>query len=246
MLALFDPATVLQDLVLASRQLAEQPPTDLKLLEPLQVAKGMALPAAVLGAALFVATSTAPSRLVSPSVLDSIIAGTFLEQRPLQRVYKASRDGWSAIAFHEAVDGLGSAVVVARSLTGQTFGGFNPNGFRSTDDYYSSSAAFLWCLQRGGRVVVKLPVLPGGNAAVFDYATSGPCFGAADLVIGPPRAAVLGGFAGPDAEDISQSAGDLRRCQSAVGPTYDWNSAWPVRGSARLVEVEVYAAAVGK
>lgn len=206
--------------------------------DPLEVAK-IAVPALCL---FYVAATRAPSRLVSSSLLDSILAGTYLEPRidQVRCVYKASRDGWSALSFHEAVDGLGSALVVVRSIAGQTFGGFNPNGFRSTDDYYTSSAAFLWCL-KGGNRVTKLPVLAGGNCAVFDYATSGPCFGAADLLIGPPRAAILGGFAGPDAEDLSQSAGNLRQCRSSVGSTYDFDPAWPARGAARLVEVEVYA-----
>ena len=194
-----------------------------------------------------IAATAAPSRLVNPSLLESVLKGTFLN-RPQQQskipvvqcVYKASRDGWSALAFHEAVDGLGSALVVARSLGGKTFGGYNPNGFRSTDDYYTSSSAFLWCLASNNKVV-KLPVLAGGNCAVFDYATAGPCFGAADLLIGPPRAAILGGFAGPDAEDLSSSAGTLRQCRSSVGSTYDFHPAWPVRGATRLVDVEVYA-----
>jgi TLD len=182
-----------------------------------------------------------PSRLISTGDLNSIVMGTYLEQKrnQLRCVYKASKDGWSAIAFHDAVDDKGSGIVVARTITGTTFGGFNPNGWRSTDDYYSSSAAFLWCFG-SGKKIVKLPILPGGNCAVFDYATSGPCFGAADLIIGPPQAAIMGGFAGPDAEDISKSAGSLRQCKSSVGATYDYDRAWPIRGSARLSEVEVY------
>lgn len=46
----------------------------------------------------------------------------------------------------------------------------------STDDYVSSNAAFLWCLKGSG--AVKCPVLQGGNAAIFDYASAGPVFGA--------------------------------------------------------------------
>lgn len=182
-----------------------------------------------------------PAQLLPDSTLHSIVDGTFLAQRPLSRVYKASKDGWSAVDFHEAVDGLGSSLVVARTITGKVFGGYNPNGWRSTDDYTSSSAAFLWCL--AGSRVVKLPILPGGSCSVFDYATSGPNFGASDLVIGPAQAAIMGGFAGPDAEDITKSAGDLRTCKSSVGFTYDNNRSWPVRGQARLVEVEVYSSA---
>jgi TLD len=199
-----------------------------------------AIPFLVSSASVLALTVFTPFELINSNLLESIVSGTYLEKRKkqLRRVYKASKDGWSAISFHEAVDGSGSGVVVARTIGGATFGGYNPNGWMSTDDYYTSSAAFLWCL-KGGRVV-KLPVLPGGNCAVFDYATSGPCFGAADLMIGPPRAAVMGGFAGPDAEDISKSAGSLRRCKSAVGSTFNYDPAWPVRGTAQLLDVEVY------
>jgi TLD len=158
-----------------------------------------------------------PSRLIRTSDLHSIVKDTYLERQKnqLQCIYKASKDGWSAIQFHHAVDNMGSGIVVARTATGTTFGGYNPNGWRSTDDYYTSSSAFLWCYDIR-RKIVKLPVLPGGNCAIFDYATSGPCFGAADLVIGPPQAAIMGGFTGPDAEDISKSAGSLRQCKSAI------------------------------
>ena len=67
-------------------------------------------------------------------------------------------------------------------------------GWRSTDDYSASSNAWLWFQQNNKSV--KVPILQGGNAAVFDYATGGPCFGSADLMIGSPQAAVMGGFAG--------------------------------------------------
>lgn len=140
-----------------------------------------------LAAVSFLATRP-PSRLVSEQELAEITAGTNLQGRAdVTCLYKASRDGWSATDFHDRVDTLGSGVVVARSLTGQVFGGYNPAGWRSTDDYVTSTAAFLWA-RRGG--IVKFPILPGGNAAVFDFATAGPTFGASDLQIGPSRAAV--------------------------------------------------------
>jgi hypothetical protein len=142
-----------------------------------------------------------------------------------------------ALDFHSKVDGMGSGVVVALSTSRKVFGGYNPVGWRSTDDYYTSTSAFLWCLR--GQQVVKLPILPGGNAAVFDYATGGPCF-SSDLQIGAPRAAVLGGFAGPDMEDMAINAGNLRQGKSSVGVTYNWDDAWPARGSFRLVDLEVY------
>ena len=79
-----------------------------------------------------------------------------------------------------------------------------------------------------------------GNAAIFDYATGGPCFGSSDLIIGEPRAAVMGGFAGPDMEDTSLNAGDLRRGKSSGLLAYREDKRFPMRGDFQLTEVEVY------
>lgn len=192
-------------------------------------------------AALTILLSRPPSRLVSSRDLTEISQGTFLQGKDddLVCLYKASRDGWSAMDFHAKVDHTGSGIVVARSLTGATFGGYNPAGWRSTDDYFTSTAAFLWARVRGNRIR-KYPILVGGNAAVFDYATSGPNFGAGDLQIGPPQAAVMGGFAGPDVEDSAANAGNLRQAKSLAGLTYNSDGDWPARGTFVLAEVEVY------
>lgn len=163
---------------------------------------------------------------------------------------QATKDGWSAIDFHERVDGKGSAVVVALSRSGKVFGGYNPLGWMSTDDYGNSNSAFLWFRTSGGgnkEATVKCPILTGGNTAIFDYATGGPNFGACDLCIGPPRAAVMGGFAGPDVENSESVAGNLRRGKSSLGGAYDFRMGWPVAGEFQLAEVEVWCNAnVGK
>lgn len=74
----------------------------------------------------------------------------------------------------------------------------------------------------------------------FSSATSGPNFGATDLQIGPPKAAVMGGFAGPDQEDVSINAGLLRQCRASPGLGYDTDNRWSVRGQTALVDVEAY------
>lgn len=183
-------------------------------------------------------TGIPPTKLIDSKTIDKLVAGTFMENKQLVCAYKASRDGWSAIDFHKKVDDRGSGLIVALSRSGATFGGFNPVGWRSTDDYVSSNSAFLWFI-KGGKPV-KCPVLSGGNAAVYDYASGGPCFGAADLQIGSPQAAVMGGFAGPDMEDSSVNAGSLKQGRSSVGGAFDACSGWPVRGKFQLAEVECY------
>lgn len=233
--------------ILGEINLLQQPSIEMMQQQP-QLLIGLA-PFLLLVAWTLAIQSRPPARLASPTLLQAIVASTFLESVALndddglECVYKASRDGWSAIDFHTAVDNRGSAVVVAQSKGwgALLFGGYNPVGWRSTDDYFPSTSAFLWTVKKGGRKsnVQKLPILSSG-AAIYDYAAGGPCFGAADLVIGVPQAAVLGGFAGPDMEDTAKNAGTLRMGRSSVGSTYDWNPAWPVRGTFALAEVEVY------
>ena len=50
----------------------------------------------------------------------------------------------------------------------------------------------------------------------------------------------MGGFAGPDMEDVSINAGSLKEGKSSFGGSYDISPKWPVRGSFQLVQLEVY------
>ncbi len=59
---------------------------------------------------------------------------------------------------------IGSALVVALTNSGKKFGGFNPLGWSSSDDYGASNSAFLW-FPKGGDIVVKCPVLTGGTTS---------------------------------------------------------------------------------
>ena len=192
-----------------------------------------------------------------------LLEGTNLgSAREMERVYKASVDGWSALAFHEKVDELGSVLVVGQLESGATIGGYNPAGFESRDDYRATPRAFLFCSSKsasqstsgssdeqsgkeenGGDQVewVQLSVLGPGDIAIFDYARGGPQFGAADLVIGAPRSAVMGGFAGPDTMDDTATAGDLHVVTASLGGSYERmppnSGAFP---TGLLVELEAY------
>lgn len=179
-----------------------------------------------------------PSSLNPPF---EVLSGTSIDpSKPnvdLKCVYKASRDGWSATDFHEACDGRGSGLVVVLTTSGKKFGGFNPLGWQSSDDYGNTNSAFLW-FEKNGKIFRSL-VLPGGNAAVFDFGTGGPQFGASELIIGKPKSAVMGGFAGPDMEDTTINAGSLKTGYALFGGAYQVVDGYPV-GAHRFVDVEVY------
>lgn len=124
------------------------------------------------------------------------------------------------------------------------FGAFSPEGYRSTDDYYDTFDAFLfyWRDNSEGAEPIILPKVGGSGAALFDYARGGPQFGADGLLIGPPLAPVMGGFAGPD---TNSGIGDLRQAKSRLGLSYarredGKGSLFGDESRATLVEVEVF------
>jgi hypothetical protein len=152
----------------------------------------------------------------------SLVANTHLRSRELSCCYRATVDGFGATDFHRRCDFKGPCVVVGYTAGAGSvrFGGFSPEGYRSTDDYYDTLDAFLFYWpavtdDEAGPVV--LPKVGGSGAALFDYARGGPQFGADGLLIGPPLTAVMGVFTGPDA---SVGVGDLRRARSRLGLSY--------------------------
>lgn len=116
-------------------------------------------------------------------------------------------------------------MIVGYTQKGLRFGGFNPEGYRSTDDYSDTLDAFLfyWPQQHDDDAEEKsedvelLPKVGGSGAALFDYRRGGPQFGADGLLIGPPMASVMGGFAGPD---TNSGVGDLKFAKSRLGLSY--------------------------
>jgi len=119
-----------------------------------------------------------------PFATGALLADTYIAGRRLSLAYKASVNGWSAYDFHNRCDDKGPCVVYATTDDGYSFGAFNPLGWQSDDDYKSSPKAFLFfCPPQGGNPQ-RLEKIGGPEAALFDYARSGPHFGADGLIIG--------------------------------------------------------------
>lgn len=148
----------------------------------------------------------------------SLVSKTFLNGRELKCCYRASIDGFSATNFHKCSDFKGPCVIIGYTNKPFKFGAFSPEGYRSTDDYYDTFDAFLFYWPDDGKAdPIILPKVGGSGAALFDYARGGPQFGADGLLIGPPLAPVMGGFAGPDS---NSGVGDLRQAKSRLGLSY--------------------------
>ena len=101
--------------------------------------------------------------------------------------------------------------------------------------------AFLFYWNKTTNDPVILPKVGGSGAALFDYARGGPQFVADGLLIGPPLAPVMGGFAGPD---TNSGIGDLRQAKSRLGLSYakredGKESLFGDESRAEIVEVQV-------
>ncbi|CAK9173378.1 unnamed protein product [Ilex paraguariensis] len=151
----------------------------------------------------------------------SLVGKTFLKGKELKCCYRATIDGFSATSFHNFCDFKGPCVIIGYTNKSFKFGAFNPEGYRSTDDYYDTFDAFLFYWTDHEKIddeqPIVLPKVGGSGAALFDYARGGPQFGPDGLLIGPPLAPVMGGFAGPD---TNSGVGDLRQARSRLGLSY--------------------------
>mmetsp|Transcript_27733 Transcript_27733/g.111063 ORF Transcript_27733/g.111063 Transcript_27733/m.111063 type:complete len:172 (-) Transcript_27733:502-1017(-) len=149
-----------------------------------------------------------------------------LEARPLRCAYDAARDGWTAEAFHAAVDRQGPGILLATSTEGQRFGGYNPKGWVGYGEYRPGLSAFLY-VWRGQDTLLKLRKVGGAGMCVIDNPEQGPWFGAEGLV-------------------VPMYAGSERRARCKLGPYYErlpngGKSFFPDQaGDAQLDDLRVY------
>ena len=155
---------------------------------------------------------------------------TSLEKEPLELAYCADRDGWSAEAFHAAVDTRGSGLVVARTVGGALVGGYNPRGWVGLGEDRRALSAFLFTFPDGdaSKPAEKLRKVGGPDMAVLDRSESGPLFGPDGLTIklikGRERAArcKLGPYyeARPGGERTLFAEGEGAKCELATLRVY--------------------------
>ena len=127
-----------------------------------------------------------PSDAKSPEklLIRPLLAKTNLEFRDLNLVYDANQDGWRADYFHKKLDKKGPAVVLAKSKSGDVFGGYNPTGWVNYGELRGSIAAFLFVFPKGdiNSQPIKLAKIGGAGLAQIDDG-QGPRFGSEGLTI---------------------------------------------------------------
>ena len=122
--------------------------------------------------------------LVSESILETIVAGTRLENQSLSQVYSSKLHGFDNESFFETMfplDGVPS-LLLGRTIDGHIFGGYTAFGFAARDDYREATtdrAMFVFSIDSSQNVIEALRT----DRVQYDFYDYAVRFGAALLTI---------------------------------------------------------------
>jgi len=106
----------------------------------------------------------------------SFLSLTGLENKSFSLLWRGSRDGFDAAAFHQLCDGKANTVTFIKNTNGFIFGGFTSVPWSSLDSHKADSTAFLFSLTNPSNTPLKLKVKSSQNA-VYHSSSNGPSFG---------------------------------------------------------------------
>ncbi|KAG0256437.1 hypothetical protein DFQ27_005738, partial [Actinomortierella ambigua] len=123
----------------------------------------------------------------------------------LQRIYLASKDGFSTEHFHKHCDNQGPTLTVARTSTGYFFGGYNEASWFSDGQYHSGDTNFLFQYNPQTHLLLQATLRWHKQYASGSMLVTGPTFGVYDLRIsGDGRDSVMSKSDNVPAYDINQ------------------------------------------
>ena len=122
--------------------------------------------------------STKSGQLLDEIDVASLIAGTTTSSS-MERIFQASADGWSANAFHKAVNFNPQLPVFAvmKTTSGVIAGCDNAIGWQSRDDYRESTKSFLFRVAKDSNGAVEKVTWLDFTHSLYKHLTplSPPC-----------------------------------------------------------------------
>ena len=99
----------------------------------------------------------------------------------LNLLYRGSRDGFKAEAFHCRCDDKGCTLTIIETVDGKVIGGYSNAPWSSRGVYSAANKAFLFALSGSGISPTKMNLKDANNQrAVTHLATRGPIFGSSE------------------------------------------------------------------
>ncbi len=92
-------------------------------------------------------------------------------------LYKASRDGFDANAFHSRCDNKGPTMTIIQSNNNYLFGGYTSISWTSGGDYKNDTTAFLFTLTNPHNIPPTKYLINSTGSAVYHKSDCGPTFG---------------------------------------------------------------------
>src|SRR6266536_4663985 len=95
-------------------------------------------------------------------------------------IYRASRDGYTAAAFHEKCDNKGATIVIVKDTNSeQIIGGYNPLQWDSSNSYKSTNDSFIFLFKnRTNLQSAKVGYKNNrDNRSIYCNSVYGPAFG---------------------------------------------------------------------
>lgn len=109
-------------------------------------------------------------------------------------LYRATRDGFSASAFHLKCDGKQNTLVIVKNNLNYVFGGYTAAKWTSDRSYFADSTAFIFSLRKNGVSNATKYMVMEPNFAILGFAKYGPTFGNHDLFLGDGSDMKTGSF----------------------------------------------------
>ena len=92
-------------------------------------------------------------------------------------LYRASRDGFTAQAFHTRCDGKTNTITIIKNNLNYVFGGYASAFWNSSNQYINDPSAFLFSLRRNGKSSNEKFTIKYTSSSLIGHSGHGPIFG---------------------------------------------------------------------
>jgi len=96
------------------------------------------------------------SKIINSEELKSKVKSLLPPTAKFMNLYRASRDGKSAIDFHSRCDNKGPTITIVKSENGTIFGGYTDISWfssKSCDDHEYQHTSFIFSIRTNGEIV---------------------------------------------------------------------------------------------
>ena len=101
----------------------------------------------------------------------------FIKPIGFDLLYRATRDGFSASAFHSKCDGKENTLTIIKNNLNYVFGGYTAAKWKTSGSYAPDITAFIFTLRRNGILDANKFNVRDSNTAIYNRADFGPSFG---------------------------------------------------------------------